>query len=97
MIVSLVLEEGWAADLLDSRSLVGSVGEQADDEVLESLTEVATINSIEIGIISLLLDKVVVLILEDLGTVGEFTLHNNEDKNTHREQVNLRAVIDELF
>ena len=97
MIVLLVLEEDRVADLLDRGSLGWSVRQQTDDEILETLTQVSTIYRVEIVIVFLVLDHVVVLVLEDLGAVGEFALYDDEEEHAHGEQVDLRAIVHEFL
>ena len=82
-LVAGLLQEGRGTDLGNCGSLSGTVRQQADYQVLEALTEVHTINGLEVRIISLLTDHLVVLVLEDLGAVGELTLDNDEEKNAH--------------
>ena len=97
MIVLLVLEEDRVADLLDRGSLGWSVRQQTDDEIFETLTQMSTIHRVEIVIVFLVLDHVVVLVLEDLGAVGEFALHDDEKEDSHGEQVDLRTIVHELL
>ena len=97
VIVLLVLEEYRVADLLDCGSLARSVRQQTYDEILKSLTQVGTIHCVEVVIIFLVLDHVVVLILENLGAVGEFALYDDEEEHAHGEQVDLRAIVHEFL
>ena len=92
-IIILVIQEGTLPDLRDSGTLIWLEGQQAHDQILEVLRQVSALDCLEVGIITLVLDHVVVLVFEDLRAVWEFALHHNEYKYTHREQVDLCSIV----
>jgi len=96
-VILCVLQEHRVTDFLDRRSLIRSVCEKAHNEVFKALTEALTVHGFEIGVVAFLSDHLVVFILEDLGTVRELALHDDEKKDSHGEQVDFSAIVDELF
>ena len=81
--IALIVEVGRVANLGDSGSLLRVIGQEPDDQVLESGCQLHAIDSLEIGVVALLPDHIVVFVFEDLGAVRELALHDDEKKDTH--------------
>ena len=52
-----------------------------------------SVHGLKVRVILLVLDHVVVLVLEDLGAMGELTLNHNEKKHSHGEEINAAAIV----
>ena len=93
LVVLFVAEVGTLANLCDRRPFARVERKQTHNQVLEVLGELGALDSLEVRIVALVLDHIVVLVFEDLGAVGELTLDHDEEKDTHREQINSATIV----
>ena len=79
----VLTEEGTFANLRNCRTLFRLERKKTHDELFEATRKVSTLNSLEIGVVALVLDHIVVLVAQDLRAVRELALNHNEQEHTH--------------